>query len=187
MPTEITEVVVRQKENHPPDFADLLISCLKPKPDKKDLQELRKYLTIQPGLLSESMGLAVITQTHLTSKIVHEPASKMAVEDDINVIQKGLGMDQAPMLEKLLIQNVVNTWLRLQWVEYQLAGFMNGESTREQIAWWEKRLSITQGRYLRAIETLARVRKIALPDLQINVASEGGQQVNVAGDLRTGK
>ena len=35
-----------------------------------------------------------------------------------------------------------------------------------------------QRRYLRAIETLARVRKLmVLPMMQINIAAEGGQQV----------
>ena len=43
----------------------------------------------------------------------------------------------------------------------------------------------TQVRFLRAIETLARVRRLArnTPALQINIAREGGQQVNVQGDV----
>ena len=100
------------------------------------------------------------------------------------MLERGLGMDQAPMIEKLIIQNIVNNWLRLQWVEYQVTGNMGEGVSREQVGWWEKRLSITQGRYLRALETLARVRRMALPDLQVNIAKDGGQQINVAGDIK---
>ncbi len=43
---------------------------------------------------------------------------------------------------------------------------------------WERTLSTVQYRYLRLIEALARVRKLmGIPMVQINIASEGGQQV----------
>ena len=44
-------------------------------------------------------------------------------------------------------------------------------------AWWEKRLSGAQRRYLRACETLAKIRKMQLPMVQVNI---GQQQLNVA-------
>ena len=49
-------------------------------------------------------------------------------------------------------------------------------------AYWEKRLTAAQKRFNRACESLERVRKLSahLPRVQINVAAEGGQQVNVA-------
>jgi len=45
-----------------------------------------------------------------------------------------------------------------------------------------RRLAASQRRYLRACETLARVRKMVrtTPALQVNIATAGGQQVNVA-------
>ncbi len=46
-------------------------------------------------------------------------------------------------------------------------------------AYWDRRVSGAQARYLRAMEALARVRRLAMPQpLQVNI---GGQQVNVAG------
>jgi hypothetical protein len=38
---------------------------------------------------------------------------------------------------------------------------------------------------VRAIEALARVRRLKLPSPQININLSGGQQVNVAGEVRT--
>jgi hypothetical protein len=94
----------------------------------------------------------------------------------------------APMLERLLIDNVINAWLRCQWTEIRLADIA-GEVTYREVEFWEKRLSLSQARYLRACETLTRVRKLArnTPALQVNIAAEGGQQVNVSGELNVKK
>jgi hypothetical protein len=46
--------------------------------------------------------------------------------------------------------------------------------------YWEKRLSAAQRRYLRACTTLARIRKMRLPAMQVNIAAEGGWHVNIA-------
>jgi hypothetical protein len=51
--------------------------------------------------------------------------------------------------------------------------------------YWDNLLSSTQARFIRAIEALARVRRLArnTPALQINISREGGKQVNVQGDV----
>jgi hypothetical protein len=43
---------------------------------------------------------------------------------------------------------------------------------------WQKRIDAAHRRYLSAIKTLATVRKLALPALQVNIAR---RQVNVLG------
>ena len=47
--------------------------------------------------------------------------------------------------------------------------------------YWENCLSAAQRRFTQACETLARVRKLSrnTPALQFNIATSGGQQVNV--------
>ncbi len=56
-----------------------------------------------------------------------------------------------------------------------------GMLTLKQGEYWEKRLSSAQRRYLRACETLARVRKLAQASpLQVNI---GAQQVNGVGGM----
>ncbi len=55
---------------------------------------------------------------------------------------------------------------------------MTGRCSLAAASYWERKLSTVQYRYLRAIETLARVRKLmGVPMLQINITAEGGQQV----------
>ncbi len=67
-----------------------------------------------------------------------------------------------------------------QRVEQSYTGLMNQtEVVIAQADWWERRMTAAQGRYRRAVESLARVRRLTHPSaLQINV---GERQVNVAG------
>jgi hypothetical protein len=53
------------------------------------------------------------------------------------------------------------------------------------MAQWERVLASKEARYLRAVETLARVRRLLnLPAPQVNINLPGGQQVNVQGDVK---
>jgi hypothetical protein len=89
---------------------------------------------------------------------------------------KELGFDTAGALERALIDHVVLCWLRLQLTEQQYTGNTRAGGTLQQGEFWERRLSAVQRRYLRACETLTRIRRLALPVMQVNV---GEQQVNV--------
>ena len=83
-------------------------------------------------------------------------------------------------MERLLIEHVALCWLRVQKVEGGYTAFMTQpEVVIAQADWWERKLTAAQARYVRAVESLARVRRMARPSaVQINV---GDQQVNVVG------
>jgi hypothetical protein len=84
----------------------------------------------------------------------------------------------------LLIDQIVVCWLQMYITQYSYSSVMAESVTLNQGNYWERRLTIVQGRYLRAMETLARVRRLSrVTPLQVNI---GGQQVNVAGDVKTG-
>lgn len=58
---------------------------------------------------------------------------------------------------------------------------VGGVALRE-IEQWDRMLAAKQARYLHAVEALARVRRLLkLPNVQVNIAAAGGQQVNVQG------
>ena len=76
-------------------------------------------------------------------------------------------------MEKLLINNIVVSWLRLQWAEYRLILHMGqDEKGMPVVEFWEKRLNVAQHRFLRACETLEKIRKLSAknPTLQVNIA-----------------
>ncbi|HEX7176985.1 MAG TPA: hypothetical protein VF240_17130 [Pyrinomonadaceae bacterium] len=93
-----------------------------------------------------------------------------------------LGIKTAPPLEKALIQHAAVCWVRLSILEMRYTNVMKQSITLTLGAYWEKRLTAAQKRFTRACESLERVRKLSarVPKVQINVAAEGGRQVNVA-------
>ena len=90
-------------------------------------------------------------------------------------------MWERQILEQLLIQDAALSWLKLSIIELQYSNVMKQSITLTLGIFWEKRLSAAQRRFTRACETLARVRKLSrnTPALQFNIATSGGQQVNL--------
>ena len=105
----------------------------------------------------------------------------------MEAIHTSLGYDHAPAIEQLLIEQVALCWLRLNVLEVKYTQIRKN-TTMEiyQADFIEKQLNYAQRRFTRAIETLARVRKVTRQTLalQVNIATAGGQQVNVLGDVK---
>jgi hypothetical protein len=85
------------------------------------------------------------------------------------------GVSPTP-LERLLADRVAACWLHLHHLEIVYA---QKETVTIQLGtYYQRCLSAAQKRYLAAVKTLAVVRKLAVPVLQVNIARK---QVNVAG------
>ncbi|MFC1611640.1 hypothetical protein ACFL6C_11830 [Myxococcota bacterium] len=67
-------------------------------------------------------------------------------------------------------------WLALQQAELTLVQHKISSSTHAEFL--DKRVDRAQRRYLQAIKTLAQVRRLLRPSVQVNIAE---QQVNVGG------
>jgi hypothetical protein len=168
------------------ELFELVDNAYKEKPNPKDIRVLQKKLEEVPDLWRAIFDITKIIQSNLIEKAISHKAARIAVEKNVSVLLDEFAYKSSSPLEKLLIDNIVITWLRLQWVEYQMVGFMGQSEIRMSVVeFWEKRLSVSQRRHLRACEALARVRRLLVvkPAVQVNIAAEGGQQVNVAGDV----
>jgi hypothetical protein len=77
-------------------------------------------------------------------------------------------------LERLLAERIALCWLVLHDAEVRFA--QSTELTWKQVEFWQRRIDASHRRYLSAIKTLATVRKLALPAVQVNI---GRKQVNV--------
>lgn len=165
-------------------FQALLDKTNKENPHPKDVRALSNLLSdnkrlelwrdvASAGYLAEVM---VIENAHATA------ALKECWKQRLQVMKKDLGNQGAPMLEQLLIQHAALCWLRLTLVELSYTTSIKGSITLTLGLYMEKRLTMAQRRFTRACETLARVRKLSrnTPALQVNIATEGGQQVNLA-------
>ena len=157
-------------------------------PDPKAVERLRQFAVQMPGFFSANSTTQSIRQ-QLVEKI-SQGVSRAMMLAEVDVLKKQLDYDAAPPLEQLLIDHILTVRLRLIHAEnaYNIR-VVNESSTFKIGEYWDNLLSSTQARFLRAIEALARVRRLArnTPALQINISREGGKQVNVQGDVNPQK
>jgi hypothetical protein len=153
-----------------------------PKPE--DVENLRRLAVQEPALLSAFSTTESIRQQIIEKNINGNSRAIMLAEMD--VLKKQLGDEAAPPLERLLIDLILTLHLRVNHAEKGYnASALNQSVTFIEAEYRDKLLSSTQARYLKAIETLARVRRLGrnTPALQINIAHDVGQQVNAQGDV----
>ena len=106
---------------------------------------------------------------------IRDAAERYGVTNPFNIQQNIMGGTH-------YLADLINEFkdLRLAVMEIRYSCVMAANNTLAQVEHTERRLTETQKRFDRACESLARVRKLSRPSVQINVATEGGRQLNVA-------
>lgn len=157
------------------DLAGRLVATVNAKnPTKAQLAELREALTTAPALVKQIGDMSRQIKGMVIGNMAARPALRIAVEAKADSLTKELRAEGASPLEGLLIDQVVIAWLRWQRAElaYQQMFESQGVSAA-RASYLEKHLTATQGRYLRAIESLARVRRLLRrAPVQVNIAQQ---------------
>ena len=171
-----------QLETNTPEEAALVQRFVDRKDTKTDLATLRGIIRQRPGQMSKALDLCDMAFNETVGLVNSNNGVLLSelVKDRRDTLQAELGYAQALPAEKLLIAEVVLCWLRHYLAELRYTdSTANKGRTMEQGEYWERRVAATQRRYLRAIETLARVGKLLRSvTVQVNI---GDKQVNVAG------
>jgi len=81
-------------------------------------------------------------------------------------------------IERLLVERVVACWLQVQDADVRYA--QAKDLSTKWGEYYQRRMNHAHKRYLSALKTLALVRKLAVPVLQVNIAKK---QINVAGTV----
>jgi hypothetical protein len=167
------------------EFLEVVERAYVKKPSQKDLNELRKWINNYPELWKIVFDTAHVIEVNFISSMVGEKASIIAMQKNTNVIREEMDYSKASIMEQMLIDNIVISWLGVQYSNYQLITRMGRDEKIVILEFWERRLSMAQRRYLHACETLEKIRYLMSrkPAVQVNIAAQGGQQVNIAGDL----
>jgi hypothetical protein len=154
-------------------------------PDPTDVNRLRELATRMPeDLFPDGLPTQTIRQQLIGKMSSGVSQAFMLAETDR--LKQDLDFTAAPPLERLLIDHILTLRLRLLHAEAMYNDtVVDKAATLAMGAYRDKLLTTTQTRYLRAIETLVRVRRLArnTPSLQINIAQEGGKQINVQGEV----
>jgi len=149
-------------------------------PAPQDIAHLRAVMRAEPELGRYLFDIARLNSDKVIAAIAPDSSlAREAMGAIADTMRADLGYTDAPAIERGLIEHVVLCWLRLQDVEGRYTYALAKSQELPVAYWWERRLTGAQGRYMRAVESLARVRRMTRPSaVQINV---GDQQVNVAG------
>jgi len=153
----------------------LLTRCDAKRPKAEDLAMLRRVLAL-PDMwrefdLAHSAAMIAIDNIEATA------FSREAMCANYDGKRRELALPTDGPLERSLVDHVALCWMRLQATEQVYSGRMAQSLTLPQADYWDRHLAAAQRRYLRAVETLAKVRRLRLPALQVNI---GEKQVNVA-------
>jgi hypothetical protein len=142
----------------------------------------RQMLAQNPGLWRYAGDLAHETALRLIKSAHGSVAFAESLERGLLERRAELGYETAPGLEKMLIEEVILCWLQLRLLDQPPPATTVGSFAFKpavQPDERDERRARAQHAFLRACESLARVRKLAqrTPELmQINI---GAQQVNV--------
>lgn len=166
-------------------LVDLICRTDKEKPTAADRAELDRILLEDPSVWRVAGDVMQLAGDKLIQDIGRN--SSYAITQSLKTgktqLQKELTRPGDGELERLLIQQVILAWLKLAYTEYHHEHFLtNGNTTIKVADFWERRLSAAQRRYLRACETLARVRRLNLPAVQVNIGAQQVNQVNAFSD-----
>jgi hypothetical protein len=95
-----------------------------------------------------------------------------------------LGWENAPEIEKLLIRQVCLTWLRLYYAERMHYQRTNQTHSFDLGIYWEKRLTLAQKRHLKAIESLAKVRKMTAQTAKLEAAASKARSAQTMNSIK---
>jgi hypothetical protein len=148
-------------------------------PSQKDIAAFRQLLKAKPDMLDHMYALTKLTERLLSKSVGNNELLRARVEHDIERTAQELGHAQSSPLEKMIIDLVALNKTRLLTIELLATAVMvQPNQHTSSVLYWERRLTMTQARYLRSLETLARVRRLLRPtaNVQVNIAD---QQLNV--------
>lgn len=159
------------------EFSELLMKTKKKHPREEDVIAFRKLIYSDVKFFASLCPLAETTANSILTRVTDDPGSKEVLRANMLAIREELGYSEAPPFERALIDHVALCWLRLQLTEQWYSEKTLQEThTFEAVLYFDKRHAGAQKRYLRAIETLARVRRLTRGFTIVNVAAPGGQQ-----------
>ncbi len=171
----------KQAKNKKPNSAETITAIIERAQtgDEEAMPALREILDDVPSI-RDALG------ADLQRTVEHAISKSLGGEENL-AFQEGLKRKLAAMreelegplpspTERLLVDRAIACWLQVEEADLRYASSV-GSCTLEQSNFYQKRQDRAHRRFLTAMKTLATVRKLALPMLQVNI---GKNQVNMA-------
>jgi hypothetical protein len=147
------------------------------KGDRSVLPELRRLLQ-DPNVIDRMGGNVA---QHVELMLIAQISGKDLMTSEsltrkMEVLREDLTGQNPTALERLLAERIALCWLALHKLESDY--LRKPDISVSEGNYLQRAIDRAQRRYLSAVKTLAQVRKLALPILQVNI---GQRQINVAG------
>jgi len=145
-----------------PEIYEIIKSTSRENPAPADVERLTKYLADNKEAVEKLGNLANHVETQVIENAFNSVLTKQSAYMHMAAMRVDMRYDQSSAIEKGLIDHIVLCWLRLHICEFDYDRYTKNASL-ERALFWEKALTAAQKRYLRSVETLARVRKLMQP------------------------
>jgi hypothetical protein len=150
--------------------------------DEKALRRAAEFMAEDPDIVAQLASYATGARNAVVKAASREnPLVEAALLKRVAAMRDELLPEPAPLLERMLVERVLVTWVRMQHAAAVEARLVEkscdkgGVSFRE-LEFLARTHSEAQRRHLQAVKTLVQVRRLAIPpQLNVNLA-----QVNVA-------
>jgi hypothetical protein len=141
-------------------MSKLLAAADAPRAKPETADELRRFLNAHPHLTEKADLVITVTEEAIMKRLVGaSPGSIELIRSELKGIRDRLDYERAPQMERLIIREIIVSWMWMKWNDMQLTKCENGPS----IEFWQRQASQAQRRFLRACESLAKVRKLTAP------------------------
>ncbi len=144
--------------------------------DQEVLPAIRELLDQAPELWTQARTLSTqVEHAWLQTLTGEDLVTREILIRQVARLKAALAGPDVSPLERLLIDRICACFLALQHAELRTASRLQHGRTPSSTE--EKRLDSLQKRFLGAVKSLAQIRKLMTPTLQLNVAQ---QQINLA-------
>ena len=170
------------------EFYGLIEKIDRKNPDKVDILRaeslMRRYYS---QISAQSLSMAGSIVKNFLDKLNPQKSQQLLMAAEASHVKEKLGYSSSNQIERLLIEQILFCWAGVNYVENHVAALLTQSGfSLNTLEYWQKTLTRYQNRYLKAIETLARVRKLNV-SIQFNIATNGGKQLNVGNMPNKGK
>ena len=151
------------------------------KGDESCLPQVKALLSdpnVGPGICDHGGSPAIWLQYTLSEKCAgSNTLLREAIGRKLDKVRTDLEGPSPTPIERLLAERATLCWFMANWYEESFQR-TNCVSIK-QAEYLQRRIDRAHRRFLTSVETLARVRKLAVPILQVNLANN--QQINTSG------
>ncbi len=149
--------------------------------DDRAAKELHEYCRAVPALWDRLSGLehtALASWKRLLAPGSSDSAvfTRASIDAELARRHKALRADGNSEIENMLIHRVLSAWLQATHADAAYAQMLQRGGSFAESEYHQKRVDRAQGQLLRAIQALAKVRRLSGP-VQVNI---GENQINVA-------